>query len=187
MSRGKAKATLTLANGTKLSASSQLIFTQSEVLIPLSFYNKKLGLSLAFSISIDVYDLSPSLSEVPYEYEIGFASNLEDSANFNFDVESALLYAELLGAELDEDRFPEDVEINISRSKWTVDKEDNAANLKLTYKAKDGTFKGSFKVYDLSRSRAKAITLSVRGVVIGGIGYGSAAYKKVCAVPVWIE
>ena len=157
------------------------------MLIPLSFYNKKLGLSLAFSISIDAYDLSPSLSEVPYEYKIGFASNLEDSANFNFDVKCALLYAELLGAELDEDRFPEDVEINISRNKWTVDKEDNAANLKLTYKAKDGTFKGSFKVYDLSRSRAKAITLSVRGVVIDGIGYGSAAYKKVCAVPVWIE
>ncbi len=186
-SSGKAKATLTLANGTKLSASSQLIFTQSEVLIPLSFYNKKLGLSLDFAISINNEDLSLSLSAVPYKYEIGFASNLEDAASFNFDVNLALSFAEILGAELDEDRLPEDVEINISRTKWTVDPENNAANLKLTYKAKDGTFKGSFKVYDLSSSRAKAITLSVRGVVIDGVGYGSAAYKKVCAVPVWIE
>ncbi len=187
LSRGKAKAALTLANGTKLSASSQLIFTHDDILIPLSFYNKKLGLSLAFSISISNYDLSLNLSNLPYECEIGFASNLENSATFNFDADLALSFAESLGAELDEDRLPNDVEINPSRNKWTIDQSDNAANLKLTYNAKDGTFKGSFKVYDLSRSRAKAITLSVRGVVIDGIGYGSAAYKKICAVPVWIE
>ena len=53
------------------------------------------------------------------------------------------------------------------------------AELKLKYKAKDGTFSGSFKVYVDNGRRVKPVTVGVRGVVLDGIGYGSAYVKKV--------
>ena len=53
------------------------------------------------------------------------------------------------------------------------------AKLKLKYKAKDGTFGGSFKVYVDNGRRAKSVTVSVSGVVLDGVGYGSAYVKKV--------
>ena len=53
------------------------------------------------------------------------------------------------------------------------------AKLKLKYKAKDGTFSGSFKVYVAGRRSAKAVTVRVSGVVLDGVGYGSAYVKKV--------
>ena len=53
------------------------------------------------------------------------------------------------------------------------------ADLKLKYKAKDGTFSGSFKVYVDNGRRVKAVTVGVRGVVLDGVGYGAAYVKKV--------
>jgi len=59
--------------------------------------------------------------------------------------------------------------------------------LKLTYKAKDGTFKGTFKVYADVNGRLKATTVNVTGVLIGDKGYGLAAIKKVGSVPITVE
>jgi hypothetical protein len=53
------------------------------------------------------------------------------------------------------------------------------AKLKLKYKAKDGTFSGSFKVYVDNGSRVKSVVVKVHGVVLDGVGYGSAYVKKV--------
>lgn len=53
------------------------------------------------------------------------------------------------------------------------------AELKLKYKAKDGTFSGSFKVYVDNGSRVKSVVVKVHGVVLDGVGYGSAYVKKV--------
>ena len=63
----------------------------------------------------------------------------------------------------------------------------NPAALKLTYKAKDGSFKGSFKAYSLVNGKPKAVTVNVAGVVVGGVGYGTATIKKVVSVPISIE
>ena len=46
------------------------------------------------------------------------------------------------------------------------------------YKAEDGTFSGSFKVYVDNGRRVKAVTVKVCGVVLDGKGYGSAYVKK---------
>ena len=58
----------------------------------------------------------------------------------------------------------------------------NLSGMKLTYTAKKGTFKGSFKVYALEGSGAstklKKYNLKVSGVVVNGVGYGSATCKR---------
>ena len=64
---------------------------------------------------------------------------------------------------------------------------ENPSALKLTYKAKDGTFKGSFKAYADVNGKPKATTVNVTGVMIGNVGYGAATVKKVGGVPVTID
>lgn len=53
----------------------------------------------------------------------------------------------------------------------------NVTGLKLTYNAKQGTFKGSFKVFTWSPG-GKKYNVSVSGVVVDGVGYGTATLKR---------
>ena len=75
---------------------------------------------------------------------------------------------------------------------YTIDQSKLGANpsgLKLIYKQKDGTFKGSFKAYSLGiNGKIKAYTTNVTGVMIGERGYGTATIKKpACTFLVTIE
>ena len=64
---------------------------------------------------------------------------------------------------------------------------ENPSALKLTYTAKTGAFKGSFKAYAEVNGKPKATTVNVTGVLIDGVGYGAATVKKVGGVVVTIE
>ena len=64
---------------------------------------------------------------------------------------------------------------------------ENPSGLKLSYKEKDGTFKGAFKVYNLENGKIKAYTASVTGVMIGNTGYGTATIKKLGTVSVKVS
>ena len=63
----------------------------------------------------------------------------------------------------------------------------NPSGLKLSYKAKDGTFKGSFMAYALDGGKLKKAKVDVSGVLIDGVGYGTATIKKAGSVAVTIE
>jgi len=58
----------------------------------------------------------------------------------------------------------------------------NYPGLKLSYTPKKGTFKGSFKVYALEgegrATKLKKYTAKVTGVVVDGVGYGTATCKQ---------
>lgn len=58
----------------------------------------------------------------------------------------------------------------------------NLSGMKLTYTAKKGTFKGSFKVYALESSgtatKLKKYSMKVGGVVVNGVGYGEVTCKR---------
>ena len=45
-------------------------------------------------------------------------------------------------------------------------------------KAKDGTFKGTFKAYTLVKGKPKATTVNVSGILVGDKGYGTLSVKK---------
>ena len=61
----------------------------------------------------------------------------------------------------------------------------NLSGLKLTYAAKTGQFKGSFKAYALEEKNGKTklvkYTVNVIGFVVDGVGYGEASCKKPAA------
>ena len=78
----------------------------------------------------------------------------------------------------------------VEKFKAKNETEPNPAALKLTYKLKTGLFSGSFALYqDASKEgkpKLKKLTATVNGVVVDGVGYGSAVIKKVGAMPVVI-
>ena len=63
---------------------------------------------------------------------------------------------------------------------------DNPSALKLTYTAKTGAIKGSFKAYSDVNGKPKGVTVNVTGVLVDGVGYGTATIKKVVSAPVMI-
>ena len=77
-------------------------------------------------------------------------------------------------------------------SKFTAKGEStmNPAALKLTYTEKKGTFKGSFALYQDAttngKPKLKKWTATVNGVVVKGVGYGSAVIKKAGSMPVTV-
>jgi hypothetical protein len=101
------------------------------------------------------------------------------------------------------DYLPDGVSVTQSGKKWVLPKAgkiamkkgvvddskkgDNPAALKISYKAADGSFKGSFKAYADVGGKLKTTTVNVTGVMIDGVGYGTATIKKVGSVPVSIE
>ena len=113
-----------------------------------------------------------------------------------------------------EEALPEDLEFTVKGNKWVFpkaakvkykktkedgetwyelsglddddDKVRNYSGMKLSYSAKTGTFKGSFKVYttnyecgeDVKKPKIKKHSAKITGVVMGGAGFGSATMSK---------
>ena len=64
----------------------------------------------------------------------------------------------------------------------------NPSGLKLTYTAKSGTFKGSFKAYAVVNGKIKSYTVNVAGVMLGDKALGTATLKKpAVSIPIAIE
>ena len=54
----------------------------------------------------------------------------------------------------------------------------NPSGLKLTYTAKTGMFKGSLFLYTMNSGKLKKNRVAVSGIVVDGVGYGTATLKK---------
>jgi hypothetical protein len=199
--KGKTKVAGTLADGTKVSTSAQLIVGEDWYAVPVVYAKK--SVSLAFIVWIARDDLEDvEVVGLGEDVEAGMLEGLGKSAAFSVD-EGAL--AALFAVEKAyEEYFPEDVAVTVNGTKWVLPKAgkismkkgivdeskagDNPAGLKLTYKAKYGTFSGSFKVYTgKGGSKMKAVTVSVSGILVEGKGYGTATVKKKGSVAVVIE
>ena len=74
---------------------------------------------------------------------------------------------------------PVDDEIAVARNKWTGTK--GVTDLKVTFKPKDGTFKGTFNVYVTDGDRTRKLKANVSGVVVDGMPYGTAVIRNVGA------
>ena len=120
--------------------------------------------------------------------------------------------------ELQDDLLPNEESFSVSNGKWAFAKaatvkwakdrvtkeyglvvdntkgKTNLSGLKLTYAAKTGQFKGSFKVYSLegggspgtarpTKTKLVKYTVNVIGFVVDGVGYGEASCKKPAGGP----
>ena len=195
--KGKAKVKGTLANGTKVSAKSVFLVGEEWCAVPVAAPKAKLTFTLWLS-----RDGHTAVVEGLGDGAIaGKPRALKSSAKFQVG-KTAALWTSISGTVLT-DYIPDGFRVASNGGKWVLPKAgkvvykdgavdgaklgENPSALKLSYKAKDGSFKGSFKVYAVIGGKLKATTVNVTGVVINGVGYGTATIKKVGSVPVKVE
>ena len=183
-SRGKVKVAGVLAGGTKVSTSAQLVMGASAYVLPITYSKKKA--EIACLVTILPNGQIQSVVGLGSDTVSGPVSNLETAGRIVIDPQLVSVRAMDEGVEVYLDMLPNGLEVTRRGTKWTLG-EENLAQAKLAYRAKDGTFTGSFKVYYEVNGRERAASASVAGVVIEGVGYGSASVKKVGAVPLTIE
>ena len=204
--RGKAKVRGILADGKSMSVNSQLIVGEKGACVPVVYMKGGTAFAKAFAFNVWLQEdtgILPSakVSVIGAEAEaravvpdvvgiadavVGRPGKLKDGAKFHMDaVMGDAKYAQYL---------PDGVPVE-GGEKWTLPKpgrvvqltsksevvesklRENPSALKLTYKAKDGSFKGSFKTYTFAGYRLKSTMVKVVGVLVNGVGYGTATAK----------
>ena len=196
--KGKAKVAVTLADGTKATANAQLLVGEEWLCVPVVVTKK---MNLAFTLWLPRNGGAAVVEGLSGDVVVGKPGALVANAAFRVG-KSAALWQQIAGRVL-VDYLPDGMAVTQSGAKWTLPKAgkvvykdgavdgsklgENPSALKLTYKAKDGSFKGSFKVYADNGGKLKATTVNVTGVVVNGVGYGTASIKKVGSAPISIE
>ena len=188
--KGKVKVSGTLADGkTKVSASALFIVGEEWCAVPVAAPKA----NLAFTLWLSSDGRTAMVEGLGDDVRVGRAGSLVAGSRFSIYATSAS-WSQIPGQVLT-NYLPEGVSVTQKGTKWVLPKAgkitmkkgeiddskkgDNPSGLKLTYKAKDGSFKGSFKVYAELNGKLKATTVNVTGVVVDGKGYGSATGKNV--------
>ena len=195
--RGRTKVVGTLADGTKVSVSVQMIVGEEWCVVPVVYVKKEV--ELAFNVWLARDGSDAEVDGLGDDVIIGGAESFDEEAVFYGSVE----LVDLLEDETYAEYFPDGMVITASGTKWILPRAgkvalkngevdesklgENPSGLKLAYRAKDGTFSGSFKVYMDYRGKPRATVVSVAGVMIDGVGYGTATIRKVGSVPIAIE
>ena len=195
--KGKVKVNGTLASGAKVSATAVLLVGEEWNCVSVSA--PKANLSFVLWLSLD--GKTTMVDGLGDDVLLGKAGTLADGAVFSVPPDAALWSA--IPGEVLTEYLPNGVPVTKKGTKWTLPKVgritmkkgvidvskagENPSGLKLTYKVKDGTFKGSFKVYAENKGKLKATTVNVTGFLLNGIGFGTATIKKVGSVSVRIE
>ena len=199
--KGKAKVKGTLATGGKLNASAQLLVGEKWACVPVAV--AKSGLTFTVWISLGSGSRSYHVVGLGDDVAIGKAGSLPANAKFTMDPDDATArWGAVLGAAYVK-YLPDGMSVKPNGTKWEIAKagkitmkkgvvdtskaRENPSGLKLTYKAKDGSFKGSFKIYAEVNGRLKATTVNVSGVMVGNAACGTATVKKLGSVGVTIE
>ena len=196
-SKGKVKVSGTLANGKKVSASTVLLVGEEwscvSVAVPKS--------NLAFVLWLSGDGGTAMAEGLGDGVHVGRAGSLASGAAFCVPTDDELW--DKIPGDVHTEYLPDGVPVTQKGTKWTLPKAgkitmkkgkideskkgDNPSGLKLTYKSKDGSFKGSFKVYAENKGKLKATTVNVTGFLLDGVGYGTATVKGKGSVAVTIE
>ena len=129
---------------------------------------------LAFYVDGDDIDFGEEYEQI-LDFPDGEPIYVKNGTKFSFDKAPKISYK----------RFREDGETWYELTGFDDENKTNYSALKLTYTAKTGVFKGSFKIYTSNEGsidegkapKLKTYTAKVSGVVIDGFGIGSATVK----------
>lgn len=203
-SKGKAKIKGTLADGTKVSLSTQLLIGETSSCVPIAFAKKAARAAAVLWIGADRGTTQAEGADgiVASALEGGLANG----SKFMLDVAGL---AQLLPADVQTVYLPDGVAVEQSGTKWivaggakagkvalvkgsateidTAKTGENPSALKLSYAPKTGLFKGTFKAYSNVGGKIKSKSVTVTGALVGDVGYGAAMVKKVGGVPVKVS
>ena len=215
-SAGRTKVAGTLADGTRVSATAQLIIVGSQCCIPVVVDRKpyRLAFCLWFGVlrgNVCTPDRlwCHRVEGLGGDVRFGLAKTwqLEEYGPAAFYIDTGAL-GELFGDWTYEGYGPDGVSVEQIGTKWRVaggarpgrvvlDRDgfvdeakagENPSALTLAYRAKEGTFTGAFKYYVPSvRGAPVAKTVNVYGVVVDGVGYGTAVVRGKGGVSVMVD
>ena len=188
--KGKVKVTGTLGDGNKVNVSAQAIMGENgKAFVPVV---EKRG-AYSFMLEFDnghlsaVTDLSNwNATGLPAKFTATWSSNIVFAAVSGTGESLSPMYLTIQGFDPAKGIggkpvavSPVDDEIAVARNKWTGTK--GVTDLKVTFKPKDGTFKGTFNVYVTDGDRTRKLKANVSGVVVDGMPYGTAVIRNVGA------
>ena len=211
---GRGRVTGTMPDGTKVSCSGRMEVMDGNVCVlpfAIPLHRGKKG-GFGFLLTFDESGVSMSAvsswsnTDVPFtaaltaEAEgVGYASGISSASVFSLEEPFSFEGVE-------ESLLPADVEVNVSGARLSTPKagkvkfnaadgtyEDltesgNPSGLTLSASSEKGTFSGKFKVFAVTEAgKSKKYTATVRGVVLDGVGYGTATIKKIGSVPVIVR
>ena len=203
--KGKVKIAGTLADGTKVSATSLFLIGKSWCCVPVAWTKK--GAGVAFTLWLKRGGTGVAVVGLGAGVSAGQPGELESDALFRV-VKAAFvsLWEDAgLAGKLLADQLPTNVRVSSVGGRWQLPKAgkvvyikgttdvdpekagENPSGLKISYKAKDGSFKGSFKAYADNGGKLKATTVDVAGVLVGNVGYGRAIVKKAGSVSATVK
>ena len=189
--KGKVKVQGFLADGTKVSVTSQLLVGEDGVCaIPVVIAKK---VNVAFNVWLT--DDGVEVVGLDGEVVAGRLDVLKGGAYFSLD---GTAFSALLGDGTYAGYLPDGLAVSQNGTKLvvadgakagkvqlakdgTVDDAKAGVNpsaLKLTYTAKTGILKGTFKAYTHVNGKPKAVTVTVTGILVDGKGYGTVSIKK---------
>ncbi len=193
--KGVVKAKGSLADGTAVSAKSQMLVGERECAIAVSWTKKTSSVAclvwLCEDGSVECGNLMGGAYALIENARTG--AFLDSGAALRLDRDA--LAAMVPG--LMPDLLPDGLAVRMKGTAFDVDKPGkvkllkdksgidpaglgtNPSGLKLKYKMKEATFSGTFTAYSLAGGKLKKTRVQVSGVVLGGKGYGTAAIKKV--------
>lgn len=214
-SAGRTRITGTLADGTRVSATAQLILVGGypdgeQCCIPVVVDKKPHRLAFCLWFLEDITLCTPyrllcqGVEGLDGDVRFGGAWMIGDAA---FRIDTGAL-GELFDDWTYEGYGPDGVSVEQVGTKWRVaggarpgrvvlDRDgfvdeakagENPSALTLAYRAKEGTFTGAFKYYVPSaRGAPVAKTVNVYGVVVDGVGYGTAVVRGKGAVSAMVD
>ncbi|MBR1871417.1 MAG: alpha/beta fold hydrolase [Kiritimatiellae bacterium] len=160
--KGKTKVSGTLANGTKVSATAQLVAGADYAVIPVTLTKAASFNIILKGSKIEVPGIPGAVAGVP---------KLTKSS-YSFVAVTSPQLKMTLHATNGKLTVPSTTVLKIKGIR-IVDPSINPNKLKLTYTAKNGSFKGSFVIYETVNGKQKKRTVSFTGVMVGDTGYGT--------------
>ena len=206
---GKTKVQGYLEDGAKISVSSTGALGENYFAVPVVLSKKTLSFGLVFWIPLNggtpiVANFSNgSWNAAPSGVEIGKIALSDGTYVFDCEIPTFRSYLTTV------DGFavaPSPAAFTVSGNKWNVGKTSgrlkivdgilsvvskgdpaNLSALKLTYTAKTGLVKGSFKLYYMDGGKIKSDKVTITGAVVDGVFMGNGTVKKLGSFAVWAE
>ena len=188
--KGKVKVTGTLGDGNKVNVSAQAVMGEGgKAFVPvvekrgaysfmLEFANGRLSAVTGLSVW--------KATGLPAKFTATWSSNIVFTAASGAGEIPSPMYLSIQGFDSTAGIggkpvavSPVDDAIAVARNKWTGTK--GVTDLKVTFKPKDGTFKGTFNVYVTDGDRTRKLKANVSGVVVDGVPYGTAVIRNIGA------
>ena len=204
LTKGKAKLTGTMADGTRVFVSGlQMLLNEdgTEACIPVSvpLYTGKLG-GFAFLLwigndgSLDVTNLSGWDATPSAAAPFSATMSLVDAAALTAPVDGTLAFSvdtEAFPSTINDlpvlsDLLPQEVAVSAQSGRLTA-ANDNVAKLKISRVKSTGIFNGSFAAYTQNGDRTRKKTVPFKGVFVNGVGYGSAIVKGAGSAAVMLK